>query len=171
MEYPENISDNITMKEATKSRTAIRHGISNLPTEAHLKNMIIVAEKVFQPVREHFDVSIGISSFYRSAEVNEKVGGAKHSQHLKGQAIDIDADMYDKMVVVDDMGIEKKVLLTNKMIFDWIVENVEFDTIIWEFGTVDNPGWVHVSYVAGNNRRRKLRAYVDKDGDTHYVNY
>ena len=169
MEYPKNISDNVTMKEATKSHTAIRHGISNLPTEDHLSNMILVAENVFQPLREHFDVSIGISSFYRSAELNKKVGGATRSQHLKGQAIDIDADMYDKFVTVE--AFEPKVLLTNKMIFDWIVENVEFDTIIWEFGTVDNPGWVHVSYVAGNNRKRKLRAYTDKGGKTHYVNY
>jgi hypothetical protein len=169
MNYPDVISDNITFKEATKSRKAIQYGLDNLPTEDHLSNMILVAENVFQPVREHFDVAIGITSFYRTSEVNIKIGGAKRSQHLKGQAIDMDADMYDKYIIVaHDVP---KVLLTNKMIFDWIVENVEFDTIIWEFGDVNNPAWIHVSYVAGNNRKRKLRAYVDKDGETHYDNY
>lgn len=160
----ENISKNITYKEGTKSNTAIKHGISNDPTDDHLINMKIVAEKIFQPLREHFRVSIGVSSFYRSADLNAKIGGAKASQHLKGQAMDIDADIYNKKVIVDD----EPVLLTNKMIFDWIVANVDFDTIIWEFGDGNNPAWIHVSYVEGSNRRRKLKAYKDQSNKTQY---
>jgi zinc D-Ala-D-Ala carboxypeptidase len=161
------ISKNISMTEATKSNTATRHGISNLPTEEHLVNMKLVANHVFQPLREHFGVEIGISSFYRSAELNEKIGGAKASQHLTGHAMDIDADMFNKKVVVDG----EVTLLTNKMIFDWIVENVDFDTIIWEFGDNDNAAWIHVSYVQGSNRRRKLKAFKDNNKKTQYSFY
>jgi hypothetical protein len=167
MEYPKKLSKNVSLAEATKSNTAIKNGISNLPTEEHLVNMKLVAEKVFQPVREHFNVPIGITSFYRSEELNVKIGGAKSSQHMKGQAIDIDADVYEKKVIVE----EEPTLLTNKMIFDYIVENLDYDTIIWEFGNNDNPAWVHVSYVEGNNRRRKLKAYKDANNKTQYSYY
>lgn len=153
----ENISNNITWAEATKSNTAIKRGIDNSPDEEQLARMKKLAENIFQPLREHFGVSIGISSFFRSAELNQAIGGAKSSQHMTGEAMDIDADIYGK--------------LTNKVIFDWIVENVDFDTIIWEFGNNDEPAWVHVSYVEGNNRKRKLKAYKDANGKTQYSYY
>lgn len=153
----ENISANITWAEATKSNTAIKRGIDNSPNEEQLANMKLVAEKIFQPLREHFGVAIGVSSFFRGEELNQAIGGAKSSQHMSGHAMDIDADIYGN--------------LTNKMIFDWIVENVEFDTIIWEFGTNDEPAWVHVSYVEGGNRGRKLKAYKDANRKTQYSYY
>ena len=164
MEYPKRISDNITFKEATKSRKAISLGLENLPDEKQLANMKAVAEYVFQPMREHFGLAIGISSFFRHPEVNKAVGGAKHSQHMRGCAIDIDADIYDKQF-------EDGCDLTNKMIFDYIADNLEYDTIIWEFGDNDNPGWVHVSFVQHNNRRRKLRAFRNSEGKAQYATY
>jgi len=164
MEYPRRISDNITFKEATKSRKGISLGLENLPDEQQLANMKAVAEYVFQPMREHFDLPVGISSFFRSPEVNKAVDGAKHSYHMKGCAIDMDADIYDKQF-------EDGCDFTNKMIFDYIAEHLEYDTIIWEFGDADNPGWVHVTYVEGNNRRRKLRAYRDSAGNAQYGPY
>lgn len=106
--------------------------------------MRLVAEKCFQPLREHFDRPIGISSFYRSPELNKAIGGSKTSDHCKGRAIDIDADIYGG--------------ITNKEIFDWLRENVEFDQLISEYGTEDNPAWVHVSYREGENRGMVLRA-------------
>tara|TARA_R110000765_G_scaffold386217_1_gene478209 strand:+ start:5106 stop:5600 length:495 start_codon:yes stop_codon:yes gene_type:complete len=164
MEYPKKISNNITFREATKSRKAMSLGLENLPNEDQLSNMILVAENVFQPLREHYGWSIAITSFFRAKEVNEAVGGAKYSAHMKGQAIDIDADVIEQEF---PDGCE----FTNKMIFDWIVENCEFDTIIWEYGTSENPAWVHVSYVEGNNRKRKLRVARDRSGKSHYSNY
>ncbi len=164
MTYPEKISDNITFKEATKSSDAIRLGIPNLPNEVQLENMKAVATKVFQPIREHFGVGIGISSFFRSPVVNAKVGGAKKSAHMDGEAMDIDADIFEKQITVDG----KLVDLTNKMIFDYIVKNLTYDTIIWEFGNANEPAWVHVSYSRTNNRKRKLKAYKDKDNETQY---
>ena len=164
MTYPKNVSDNITFKEATKSRKAIALGIDNLPDEDQLANMILVAENVFQPLREHYGWAIGITSFFRADLVNKAVGGATYSKHKRGQAIDIDADVYEQTF-------EDACEFTNKMIFDWIVANCEFDTIIWEYGTDEEPAWVHVTYVEGNNRKRKLQVTRDKNGKAHYTNY
>lgn len=139
------ISNHITLAEATKSQTATRKGIDNTPPKEVIPNMIAVAEKCFEPLREWHGKPIGISSFYRSPALNRAVKGSARSQHCKGQAIDIDADIFDNG-------------LTNKQIYTWLVNNVDFDQIIWEYGTDDNPAWVHISYVSKEkNRRQQLR--------------
>ena len=139
------ISNHITLAEATKSQTAIRKGIDNTPPKEVIPNMIAVAEKCFEPLRVWHGKPIGISSFYRSPALNRSVKGSPRSQHCKGQAIDIDADIFDNG-------------LTNKQIYNWLVNNVDFDQIIWEYGTDDNPAWVHISYVSKEkNRRQRLR--------------
>jgi zinc D-Ala-D-Ala carboxypeptidase len=139
------ISKHITLAEATKSQTAIRKGIDNMPGPNIIPNMIEVANKCFEPLREWHGKPIGISSFYRSAALNRAVKGSPRSQHMLGQAIDIDADIFDNGI-------------TNADIYRWLVNNVDFDQIIWEFGDDSNPAWVHVSYVGkGKNRRQELR--------------
>lgn len=149
-----NLSTNLSLHEVTKSQTAIRLGISNEPTPEHLENLVRLANNVFQPIRNHFKVPIKISSGYRSEALNKAVKGSKTSQHCKGEAIDIDMDGSS---------------ITNKMVFDYIKENLTFDQLIFEFGTKDNPTWVHVSY-SKNNRKQVLRA-MKKEGKTIYVNY
>lgn len=47
-----------------------------------------VANKL-QKIREHFGAPITINSAYRTESYNRKVGGAKSSYHMKGQAFDI----------------------------------------------------------------------------------
>src|SRR5690606_41828148 len=142
------ISKYITYKEATKSQTATRLGIDNKPTEDHLAAMKHVASEVFDKVRAHFGVPLGVSSFYRGPELNKAIGGSKTSQHMKGEAIDIDADMYGGV--------------TNKEIFDYIRENLTVDQMIWEFGTDDDPAWVHVSLRRdGKKRGQILTAYKE----------
>ena len=42
-----------------------------------------------QDIRTHFGVPVTINSAYRTATYNAKVGGAKSSYHMKGQAFDI----------------------------------------------------------------------------------
>jgi hypothetical protein len=66
-----NISKNISYNEAIKSNTAIKNGIDNTPNEVQLKAMEIVADKIFQPVRENFCTSIFVSSFFRSVLLND----------------------------------------------------------------------------------------------------
>jgi len=145
------LSKNLTLKEAIKSNTASRLGIKNDPEQWEINNLRAVAENVFQPVRDHFGVPIGVSSGYRSKALNKAIGGSKYSQHMIGEALDIDADIYGGV--------------TNAEIFNYIKNNLEWDQMIWEFGDDEEPNWVHVSYKeAGNNRKQIKRAYRDHKG-------
>ena len=140
-----NISKHVTYKEGTYSNTANRLGLANDPTEEQLENMKLVAEKVFEPLREHVSHPIKINSFFRGPQLNKAIGGSHSSQHCKGEAIDID-DSYGNS--------------TNAYMYEWIKKNLDYDQMIWEFGTDENPDWVHVSFVnEGVNRNRCLKAY------------
>jgi len=94
-----------------------------------------------------------INSFYRSPQLNSAIGGSTTSQHCIGCALDLD----------DNYGHK-----TNAEMYEYIKNNLDFDQIIWEFGTDENPNWVHVSYVSEDaNRRRCLKAYKE-NGKTKY---
>ena len=148
------ISDNITYAEAIHSQTAKRRGIDNTPTAKQVEVMKLTAEKIFEPLRKYVGGPIKVNSFFRSAELNKAIGGSKTSQHCKGQAIDID----------DVFGHK-----TNAEMYNWVKENLNFDQMIWEFGTDMNPNWVHISYVSEeDNRNRCLKAYKDERGKTKY---
>ena len=77
---------------------------------------------------------------------------------MTGQAIDIDMDFTDT---------------SNKDIFEYVKDNLDFDTLIWEFMNEDGtPRWVHVSYREGKNRNQILEAYKDEaTGLTKYKIY
>ena len=148
------ISEHISYKESTNSITAIRRGIDNTPNDEQVANMEVVAEKIFEPLRKWVGGPIKVNSFFRCLKLNTAIGGAKSSQHMKGQAMDID-DTYGHA--------------TNAEMYHWIKENLDFDQLIWEFGDDDNPNWLHVSYVSKeDNRNRCLKAYKDK-GKTKYM--
>ena len=123
------ISEHLDLSELTRSESAKRNGINNNPTPEHIENFKLLAENVFEPIRLHFKTPIFISSGYRSKELNAFIKGSASSQHCKGQAIDIDMD-------------GSKGGVTNKMVFDFIVSQLEFDQCIHEFGTDANPDWV-----------------------------
>ena len=153
----DNISKHITYDEATVSSKAKELKIDNDPNSKQLTNMKLLAENIFEKVREHFDTPIYISSFFRSSKLNTKLKGSSTSQHCAniGAAMDIDADVYKGV--------------TNSEIFNYILENLNFDQLIWEFGNDENPDWVHVSYVSDVlNRKEVLKAYKDKDNKTVY---
>ena len=148
------LSKNLALAEVIRSETAKRKGISNMPTPEHIENFKKLAENVFQPIREHFGVPIHLSSGYRSAALNKAVGGASSSQHCKGEAIDIDMD---------------GTTVTNKQIFEFVRDNVNFDQMIWEFGTDANPDWVHVSYNSDGAQRKQILKAVKAGGTTKYL--
>lgn len=151
------LSKNLTLAEVTKSATAKRKGISNEPTIEHLENLKAIAENIFQPLRDHFGCPIAVTSAYRSLDLNRVIGGSLASQHCKGEALDIDADVFGG--------------LSNKEIFQYIKEHLVFDQLIWEFGSEENPDWVHVSYKrSGKNRGEILRA-IRKSGKVRYEFY
>ena len=150
------LSKNLSLAEVTKSTTAKRLGINNVPDDEWvIENLRQVAINVFQPLRDAFGCPIYVSSGYRGPELNRAIGGSLRSQHMEGRALDLDADVYGGC--------------TNSQIFDWIRENVTFDQMVWEFGDQDNPDWVHVSYVHdGVNRGRCLKACRDDEGKVYY---
>lgn len=135
-----NISEHITFEEATVSSTALRLGINNNPDEHTIIYMKIVAEKCFEPLRRWYGRPLKINSFYRSQELNKAVGGAKTSQHCKGEAIDISAG-----------GREE-----NKKLFEWAKANLIFDQLIYEYGSDEGPDWVHISFSLAGNRNQTL---------------
>ena len=150
----ERISKHVSYREGVYSITALRLGLKNDPTDDHLQNMKLLSEKIFEPLRMHVGGPIKINSFYRGPELNKAIGGSKKSQHCHGQAIDID-DTYGHA--------------SNAEMYQWIKANLDYDQMIWEFGTDENPDWVHVSYVdPGSNRNRCLKAYRE-DGKTKYM--
>lgn len=151
------LSKNLTLAEVTKSATAIKHGISNKPTIEHMENLKALAENIFQPLRDHFGKPIGVTSGYRSQALNDLIGGASGSQHSKGEALDLDADVFG--------GLE------NWQIFEYIKNHLEFDQLIWEFGTEEDPAWVHCSYKRDGRNRGEVLKVVKQNGKTIYTKW
>ena len=146
------LSKNLSLVEVMKSATAIKHGIANEPSSKHLTNLKAVATNIFQPCRDYFGKPLAVTSGYRSPKLNELIGGSKRSQHSKGEALDLDAQVYGGF--------------TNAELFHYIKDNLDFDQLIWEFGNDEEPDWIHCSYTT-ENRREVLKAYKH-NGKTRY---
>ena len=136
------LTKHFTLEEMTASDSATKMGISNVPTLMQIDNLTTLCNNVLEPIREHFEKPILVSSGYRSRTLNVAIGGSKTSQHCYGQAVDI-----------NNKGSE----LLNAQIFNWIKDNLEYDQLIWEFGNSKEPDWVHVSF-APVNRKQVLKA-------------
>ena len=135
------ISENISYKEAVRSETAKRLGISNKPKKEHIENMELIAEKIFQPLREWVEHPIRINSFYRSEELNSRIGGAISSAHKEGLAIDLDS-----------LGGK-----TNLEMLHYIKDHLDFDILINEYPNEEGePKWIHVSWSKKKNRKQVL---------------
>ncbi len=70
-------------------------------------------------------------------------------------------------------NIEEKSILTHEQLNEYLIteDNLDFDTIIWEFGTDDNPDWIHVSYVSNERNRGRVLKAIKENGKTKYLNY
>jgi len=149
-----NISEHITLIDATKSQTAIREGIDNIPDAEQLEAMKLWGEFIFEPIKKACP-SAYISSFLRVQKLNLLIGGAKGSQHEKGEAGDVDSNGF------------------NNEIFNFVKNNLEYDQLIWEFGDTKEPAWVHVSYKKEGNRKdsdpTKILRAIKENGKTKYI--
>jgi hypothetical protein len=150
------LSENLSLAEMISSDSAKRKGIDNHPNPQQTENLQLLANKIFQPIRDHFKNPIHISSGFRSIALNKSIGGASSSQHCKGEAMDID---------MDGTGI------TNAQVFFWIKDNLNFDQLIWEFGNNNNPDWVHVSYSSNGKQRKQILKATNENGKKSYINY
>jgi zinc D-Ala-D-Ala carboxypeptidase len=127
------LSKNFYLSELIQSQTASRYGISNQPNSKQIENLKALCTNILQPVREHFDKPVIISSGYKSPLLNARIGGSGLSQHCFGQAADFEIPG-----------------LPNKEVAQWIRQNLNYDQLILEFydGKNPNSGWIHCSYVA-----------------------
>jgi zinc D-Ala-D-Ala carboxypeptidase len=146
------LTENFSLHELTKSETAARRGLDNTPGAAEIANLKVLAEKVLQPVREHYKKGVHVNSGFRHPEVNAAVGGSRTSDHTKGQAADIEIP-----------GV------ANADLAKYIKDNLKFTQLILEFYTpgIPDSGWVHVSYNPDNLKCQVMTAYK-KNGKTVY---
>jgi hypothetical protein len=147
------LSPHFSLAELVKSQSASRHGISNNPGEVETQALKDICEDILEPLRSDMGFPIFISSGFRSTTLNRKIGGSTTSQHCKGEAVDIDNDG------------------KNAEIFHWILENADFDQLIWEFGNASEPDWVHVSYVKGRKNRGQILRAKRVNGKTVYEKF
>ena len=149
------LSKNFSLAELTKSQTATRMGLDNNPNEDEQENLRLLCERVLQPVRDHFNHVVTISSAYRSPALCQAIGSSVDSQHAKGMAADFEI-----------FG------TPNNEVFNWIKGNLLYDQMILEFWNSDEPnsGWLHVSYnpESSENIKENLRAYKDENNKTRY---
>lgn len=141
-----NLSPHFTLTEMTRSDVAIRKGIANVPPAVAIERLKALCEIVLEPVRAQFG-PIRVNSGYRSAELNAAIGGARTSQHMQGEAADIECDAAD-----------------NHALAKWIADNCPFDQVILECYTPGEPrsGWVHVSHRSERlGNRREILTFSD----------
>jgi zinc D-Ala-D-Ala carboxypeptidase len=138
------MTKNFTLKELCVTKT----GIHNEPNAEQKESLRLLAVNILQPARDALG-PIKVTSGFRNAKVNAAIGGSRSSQHMKGEAADLQCD-------------------DNAALFKFI-KTLEFDQLIWEFGDKEQPDWVHVSY-ASKNRKEVLKA-TRKNGVTKYVKF
>jgi len=127
--------------ELTRSNTARRLGLDNTPTPEAQANMRALVADVLDPLREKLGKPIRVSSGYRAPAVNRAIDGASRSQHMKGEAVDIE---------VDGMSAQELAAFILR-------SGLPVDQVIWY--DAERGGHVHLSYTrARANRRHTLHA-------------
>lgn len=137
----DRISEHFSLRELTRSAIALRHGIINRPDGRAIAHLTQLAENILEPVRQNFGVPFSPSSGFRAPQVNRLAGSKPASQHITGQAADFEIPT-----------------TANRILAEWIRDNLVFDQLILEFHRMDDAksGWVHCSYHMGHNRNQCL---------------
>lgn len=124
-----------TIEELCKSEIATKEKIRNNPDRLAKERLTALVDNVLDPLREQYGKPIHVSSGYRSFQLNKRAGGVLTSQHLRGEAADL------------DNGSEEE----NKKLFD-ILKAMDFDQLINEH----DFAWVHVSYKDKERNRHQI---------------
>ena len=155
------LSKNFTLKELTRSNTALRLGIDNSPTKEGIYKLRLLATELLQPIRERLSAPLRITSGYRSPQLSEAIGSSSNSQHCRYEAV--------------DLQFVKRGRMDNLMIYQAIIDlDLDFDQMILEFGNATeyidptHPDWVHISWKVTDNRKQVLIAYKDENNKTKY---
>jgi zinc D-Ala-D-Ala carboxypeptidase len=147
------LTRNFSLHELTKSETALRYDMPNDPGSVEIANLVDLAAKVLQPIRDHYAKGVKINSGFRHPDVNAKVGGSRTSDHCRGMAADIEIPS-----------------VPNADLAAWVRDNLEFTQLILEFYTpgIPDSGWVHVSYDP-NNLKKQVMTATKQNGKTVYL--
>lgn len=135
------LSKSFTLEEFTKSHTADVNKIENYPDKDSLENLKQLCKYVLQPIRDTINIPIHITSGYRKPLLNDLVGGASSSQHIKGQASDIIAEKISAYSLYQ---------LIKQMYRDRLLS---FDQCIYEDN--EKTQWVHISYNPVKKKNRE----------------
>ncbi len=147
-----------TIRELTKSSTAVRKGINNTPNSIIVNSLTALIDNVLDPLREKWGAPIIVTSGYRCPALNRAVGGSSGSQHTKGEAADI-RTLSDSRE--DNM----------KLLRCLLNSGIEFDQVIAE--NVDSqgrPDWIHISFTRARQNRKKRTTMKKIAGRTTYIN-
>ena len=138
------LSSHFTLEEMCRSGVATRHKIKNIPDIVQTEHLRRLCLNVLEPLRRRFGV-IRITSGFRSPELNERVGGVRSSQHLRGEAADIHISNME----------------TGRKMFDFIRKNLVYDQLLFEHSMRNGACWLHVSYIEPRemNRRQAVPRY------------
>jgi len=148
----DKLSPHFRLREFERSQIANRFDIDNTVQEKQIyNNLILLCENVLEPIRKHYGVPISPTSGYRCLELNRKLRSSDKSQHIKGQATDIELSIVSNY----ELGV-------------WIKDNLEYDTVLLEFFKKDVPssGWIHVSYISKENNRKRALKFDGKEYTT-----
>lgn len=125
------------LEEFTRSAMAQAHGVANIPSREHERNIEEMVRELLDPLREMWGSPLRVTSGYRCPELNMLVGGAADSMHMSGKAADITAGSRSANSSLMDM------ILGSGLEFDQLIEENDFS-------------WLHISYSRGGNRRQVL---------------
>lgn len=130
------LSPNYSLEDLTRSQTAARKGIENVPNAGEIANLERLCETLLEPAIWLLGTNLHINSGYRSPALNAAVGGAKGSAHMDGRAAD---------VVPAGLSVQAA--------FKQIAASaLPFDQLILECGT-----WLHLSIAkVGVDPRREV---------------
>ena len=144
------LSQNFKLKEFEKSFVAKRKNIDNCVHDKEtFKSLEKLCKNIVQPIRNYYKIPFSPNSGYRSITLNRYIGSSDTSQHVLGQAVDLEIP-----------GVN------NEELFNFIKDELDFDQVILEYydGVDPSSGWVHVSYVSNKDNRNRDMTF---DGD-HY---
>lgn len=142
------ITPNFSLAELTRTSQPF----ANVPGEAEIARLRILCQQVLEPLRAHYGRPVRVNSAFRSPKVNRAVGGSATSQHLRGEAADVEIP-----------GV------SNLEVAQYIRDNLPFDQLILEAYRpgVPGSGWVHVSYREGRLRRSVLTMTLTSKGPVY----
>jgi len=141
------LTPHFSLEEMTRSETATKKGIDNTPNETERACLVRLCREVLEPVRVKYGKPIRVTSGFRCKALNKAVKGAATSQHVTGEAADLDVGADNKLLFRIVSGMLSR-------------GELKVGQLIWEKGTMENPAWVHVSLPFSDKRPNNQILYL-----------